>query len=360
MPNALISVVIPCFNIESRSELLYQAIRSVLQQSYPNLEIIIVDDASSDNTQVIIQEYLASLQTITQNISYTKLSENGGTSLARNHGIRLAKGQLISFLDFDDLYLPTFLEKSVEQFRKNPGLRWILACSLFYKSLFGLNKAVQSSFPGKINEIQFEDLIGNFIATNFPIAMGSGLICSKELFQESNPVYFDSFLSKRTAEDVLFGYQILLKGYRPYILEEPLVIHRTYYGELSRSSSAFINMDEEEVYEYIYKQAIEPLYHKIKGTITENLKVQIESNILRIRSEFKLKSAFLKGQHTEICKLAFANSKNFKTLLRLWLLKLSLYFPFSLIRDMYLFFCSKSCPRAKGIVTNSLDSLTKV
>ncbi len=99
---SLISVIIPTYN---RANVLSRAINSVLAQTYTNFELIIVDDGSIDHTKKVVEKF------IDQRISYFKLDCNSGQNTALNRGINIAKGEYISFLDSDDEWLPTFLEK---------------------------------------------------------------------------------------------------------------------------------------------------------------------------------------------------------------------------------------------------------
>ncbi|MBC8496525.1 MAG: glycosyltransferase family 2 protein [Chloroflexi bacterium] len=99
-----VSVVIPTYN---RAGYILDAIESVLSQTYSDYEIIVVDDGSADHTRDMLQPLIAD-----DKIRYV-YQENQGVSAARNHGIRLAQGEYIAFLDSDDLFLPTKLEKQV-------------------------------------------------------------------------------------------------------------------------------------------------------------------------------------------------------------------------------------------------------
>lgn len=109
--NELVSVIIPTYN---RANLILQAVKSVLNQTYKNFEIIIVDDGSSDNTEDVIN-------VIHDNrIRYIKHAINKGASAARNTGIREAKGKYIAFQDSDDHWLPDKLEKQVKRIENTP------------------------------------------------------------------------------------------------------------------------------------------------------------------------------------------------------------------------------------------------
>ena len=95
------SVVVPAYN---RARFLPSLISSVISQTFESFELIIVDDGSTDHTRDIVSEYLSSDPRIIYR--YQINSERG---VARNHGIAHARGQWISFLDSDDLYLPDHL-----------------------------------------------------------------------------------------------------------------------------------------------------------------------------------------------------------------------------------------------------------
>ncbi len=89
-----VSVVVPTFN---RAKIVPKAIDSVLQQTYKDYEIIVIDDGSTDNTKAVLRNY-------DDKIVY-RYKENGGISSARNSGIEIAKGKYIALLDSDDFWL---------------------------------------------------------------------------------------------------------------------------------------------------------------------------------------------------------------------------------------------------------------
>lgn len=106
-----VSVVIPSYN---RSELLKAAIASLKSQTYRNMEIIIVDDCSTDNTPLVVKEMNDT------RITYIQHEKNKGGAEARNTGIRHATGKYISFLDSDDQWLPEKLSLQMQVFQNNP------------------------------------------------------------------------------------------------------------------------------------------------------------------------------------------------------------------------------------------------
>jgi glycosyltransferase involved in cell wall biosynthesis len=114
---ALVSVIIIFFNSE---KFIREAIESVLDQSYDNWELLLVDDGSTDNSTHIAKEYLTRYP---QKVCYLEHDghQNRGMSATRNLGIINAKGVFISFLDSDDVWLPRYIERQVENLMAHPG-----------------------------------------------------------------------------------------------------------------------------------------------------------------------------------------------------------------------------------------------
>ena len=119
----LVSVIIPTHN---RADMLYRAVDSVLNQSFANLEVIVVDDGSTDDTQRRIETYAD------PRIRYFKHDESKGASAARNTGIRQARGKYIAFLDDDDEWLPTKLEKQIPVLQQAPKQVGLVYCWMDY------------------------------------------------------------------------------------------------------------------------------------------------------------------------------------------------------------------------------------
>ncbi len=103
----VVSVVIPTHN---RANLVVRAIKSVLSQTFEDFELIVVDDASSDNTEKVVKRFQD------PRINYVRHQKNIGAPATRNTGIRMARGAYIGLLDDDDEWLPTKLEKQIAKF----------------------------------------------------------------------------------------------------------------------------------------------------------------------------------------------------------------------------------------------------
>lgn len=115
--NDLISVIMPAYNVE---KYIAKSIESVLSQTYENLELIIINDGSSDGTENIILHY----KKMDSRIQYIK-QENQGVSVARNNGIDIANGIYISFLDADDLWDNKALEKLYALMKSNSENKFV-------------------------------------------------------------------------------------------------------------------------------------------------------------------------------------------------------------------------------------------
>lgn len=165
------------------------SITSVLNQSYKNLEVIVVDDGSTDNTTNEINKIKD------DRVRYIKLSENTGGSNARNIGIKNAVGKFISFQDSDDIFYPEKLEKQIKNIiNKNSNLDFckirVNFNSSYYYFIPNPNQE-KSIIKGNI----FDELLsnGNFISTQ-------AIIVRKKFIEK---YYFDSEMPRLQDYDLI-------------------------------------------------------------------------------------------------------------------------------------------------------------
>jgi len=190
-----ITVVIPTYN---RAKLLRNAVESVLQQTFQDFEIIIIDDNSSDNTEQIVYQFND------QRIKYIKKLKNEGAAAARNTGILCAAGRYIAFLDDDDLWTK---DKLFSQLKGIDDFDAVL-CAYISK----LNNKIQS-FNKQVLEL--DDLKYRFLSGG-----GTSIVMGKSsIFRD---VMFDEDLPCRQDWDLLVR---LAKKYRIRYLKTPLVIY---------------------------------------------------------------------------------------------------------------------------------------
>ena len=164
----MISVIIPTYN---RVDLLKRAIKSIQNQTYKDIEIIIVSDGSTDNTK----EFVRSVMKFDNRISFFDYFPSKGANIARNIGIEKAKGEYISFLDDDDEWLPTKLEDQLKIFNYNKkiGLVYTGINIIYIKE-----KISYTSLPNEEGNLSDRILIDNVIGTT------SSVIIKAEILKE--------------------------------------------------------------------------------------------------------------------------------------------------------------------------------
>ena len=108
-PEPLISVIVPVYNAASS---LHRSLGSVLRQTLTDFELIVIDDCSTDDSAAVLQRY----QTLDDRVRVFSTKSNGGPGVARNIGLRNARGRYIAFLDSDDIWLKHKLERQIESF----------------------------------------------------------------------------------------------------------------------------------------------------------------------------------------------------------------------------------------------------
>ncbi len=197
--NPLISVMMPTYN---NAKYIKQAIESIYAQNYDNIEIIVVDDGSTDNTKEILQQY--------KDIKYFYI-EHKGISVARNTALENAKGEYIAFLDSDDYWLPNKLNTQMQYFKDHPDCEIVFTK---YENFFEDEKL-------KTNKrAMHEKMMEKFLKQYLPSS-----IIKKELFEKYGN--FDENFSG--VEDTEFLYRLLKKGVSiSHIIPEVFYIRRIH------------------------------------------------------------------------------------------------------------------------------------
>ena len=121
----MVSVILPTYN---RAQLVLESIYSVLNQTYTDLELIIVDDGSEDNTEDLVKAIPD------PRIRYYKLPHSGRNAISKNFAIRKTKGPLIAFNDSDDTWVETKLEKQVQLLSQHPNIGFSITDAINYKA----------------------------------------------------------------------------------------------------------------------------------------------------------------------------------------------------------------------------------
>lgn len=214
--NKLISVIIPSYN---SGKYLEKALKSVIKQSYKNLEIIIINDGSTDNTEEIVKNW----QKKDKRIRYLEHKKNLGLSAARNNAIKIAKGEYFALLDADDVWLAQKIEIQLQKaLRENADL--VFSNWYFWEPEKEILK-IFSSTPIK----KFENLFYLFIKKN----LGSP---STALIKKSNLAKIGLFNENlKSSEDYDLWLRFILNGMKIVFCEEPLAYIRQHSNQMSHN-----------------------------------------------------------------------------------------------------------------------------
>ncbi|HSA05956.1 MAG TPA: glycosyltransferase [Candidatus Gastranaerophilales bacterium] len=215
----MISIIIPAYNAENYIK---NAINSVLNQTYQNFEIIIINDGSTDNTENVIKQFDDT------RIKYF-YQENQGVSSARNKGIELSQGEYIAFLDADDLWLPEKLQLQLDFLKKNPEI------SLVYSNLELIEESTGIKFIKTYDNFKNQKtLIKTLVLTPFNSPIPCSILLKKDVLLKAG--LFDSNLS--FGEDLELCIRIALIS-NLYCIQKPLAIMIRPKNSATRTMSPF-------------------------------------------------------------------------------------------------------------------------
>ena len=236
----LISVILPVYNC---GQLIESSVSSVLAQTYRNLELIIVDDASDDNTSEICH----SLAEKDDRIKVITNTNNSGALKARSIAVDIAKGEWVAFIDADDLWEPEKIEKQL-MLRNETG------CDLVYTASAFINASgKQYSWVMHVpSEVDYRRLLKQNIISN------SSVLTRKKDYIKYLP---SKDISNRMHEDFACWLCMLRDGRTARGIDEPLITYRLSKG--SRASNKFkaaeMNMN---TYKYIGLGFFERLFYE--------------------------------------------------------------------------------------------------
>lgn len=210
-----VSVVIPAFRV---TEYIAQALDSVFAQTSEASEVIVVNDGCPDTIALdrVLEPYL-------DRVRYLK-RENGGPAAARNTGIRAASGELIAFLDADDYWEPTFLERQMQYLRENPGVDLVYTDAFCFDAEGGVSSSLMQTSPSEGEATLHALLVGSCtVATTTVVARKSRLVTAG-LFDEQIGNY---------SEDFDLWLRVAYSGGRIGYQRECLVHHRVHPASLT-------------------------------------------------------------------------------------------------------------------------------
>lgn len=228
-----VSVIIPAYNGEKCLE---RAVKSVLNQTFKDFEIIIVDDGSVDSTRNIVEKLIEE----DNRIQYLYQKNSGGPASPLNTGIGVSKGEVIAFLEQDDEWLPEKLQKQINLLESEDNLS-IVSCGALIKNdtsskqrIFNFEKEISS-------EKWFKRMLEN---QSFFYNL-STLLIRKSAYKE---VYFDENL--KVVTDLDFYIRMMPMGFGA--VGEPLVIYHSNKNSLSKGESSISTIARD--FQYVFEK----------------------------------------------------------------------------------------------------------
>lgn len=223
--NPLISVITPAYNAE---RFIGGTIKSVLDQTYTNWEMVIVDDRSTDDTAKIVGDY----QRLDSRIQLHVLEENSGAAVARNTAMKHAKGRYIAFLDSDDQWFPEKLEKQL-RFMQEKDIA------------FSFTKYIRMEEDGTLRDnisqapesVGYEDLMKHCV-----------IGCLTVMIDREKTGHLE-MVNIRTRQDYAYWLALTKRGFRAYGLPEVLSKYRIVENSISRNK-----MKAAKRQWYVYRQ----------------------------------------------------------------------------------------------------------
>ena len=206
MKEEKVSVIIPVYNAEKWLE---RTIKNIEEQTYKNIELIMVDDGSKDKSIEIINKYL------NEKVKLVMLKENKGAAIARNEGLKIASGRYICFQDADDLWEKSKIEKQIKFMKK-------IDCAFSYTGFEYIykNRRKRVRVPEKLEYRQ--------------ALKDTRIIVSSTMFDLEKIKKELLLMPNIEAEDIATWWKILKNGYTAYGINEVLV----YYFQIKNSKSS--------------------------------------------------------------------------------------------------------------------------
>ncbi|BFN32689.1 hypothetical protein VHTUMSATKI_28840 [Vibrio harveyi] len=237
----LVSVIIPTFN---RPELLRNAIFSAISQTYKNIEVIVIDDASTEDNSGVIDTFE------NKTISYIRLDSSKGANYARNLGVSVSKGDYIAFLDDDDEWLESKIESQLNLIEEDPDI------GLVYTGARVVDLSCDNEYfiyPKEVGDLSNKILISNYIGTTSSVLMKKSIFDQVLGFDELMPQLQDYDLWIRVSQVTKIG-----------AISTPLINYYIHRSTTQITSSVEKNKESIEIIDRKYARLIHRLPKKLQ------------------------------------------------------------------------------------------------
>lgn len=279
----LVSIVIPVYN---GANYMKEAIDSALNQTYENIEVLVINDGSKDDgeTEKIALSY-------GNKIRYF-YKENGGVSSALNFGIREMKGEYFSWLSHDDAYFPEKVSSQVESLQRYKNKNIVCCCKsiMIDKDSNTITRAIKRKDLEKNTVIDSDNVLIHLLKTES--FNGCALLIPKTVFTD-NDLYFDE--SMRYSQDLLMWYRIFLKGYSLIYTDEIGVKNRIHDKQLTQTGRALFKKDSLAIGDMLLDEIIAKsdktnklIYYFLRNNAIYNNTGVVRNGLKKVKGKKKL------------------------------------------------------------------------
>ncbi len=295
----LVSIIIPYFN---RIKYVNNAINSILNQTYRNWEIILIDDSSNEEGVIQSQD---------KRIHYFRNRTNLGPGASRQKGLELSSGEMICFLDSDDVYLPTFLQKNLEiHFANNLNLAFSYCITNWENG-----KTYKSSNHKYVNILPY-------------------LLTSNRPWHTSSLFWNREFITKwhidiRTWEDYLFEFEVALGNNNIEFLDEVLcIVHLDEENGLSQNAEKKDGVTDRLKALVYMQQKLNKVEIVSRKVLIRNIKNRINKELIKLSkieikfdnylNELKKLNLIKNPLHFFLLKISYGNVGFYKIIMRVF------------------------------------------
>lgn len=264
--NKLVSIVVLIYNSQ---DFIKETLKSIVEQSYKEIEILLCDDCSNDNSLIIAEEFLKSVKF--NSFKIIKNEVNLGIPKNCNNGVEAARGEYIKLIAADDILIKDCIKSNVEFMEKNKN-------NIQYSRLINFHvengEIIESKsnfvFDKKINNLTAEQQFDKMIFENFIPA--PTVFFRKNVFEK-----YGMFNEKyKLMEDYPMWVKVLYNNEKIYFLDEVTILYRIHNASLSNSNEKHVNIGMFNCYkEYIATEFIEYLLNKRKYMHIYHKKIEI-------------------------------------------------------------------------------------
>ncbi len=261
-----VSVILPVYNVE---EYIEQCVKSILQQSCKNIELIIVDDGSTDKSIDIVEE----IASVDDRVKILK-QENKGAGAARNYGLREAKGKYLSFLDADDFFDNYMLEKAFKRCEKD-DLDFVVFKSQHYNNQTGeysdIGYSVRTSMLPDRDAFNFKDIKQDIFKVFVGWAWDK---LYRRVFVLENNL---TFQEQKSTNDMLFVFSAVVDAQRIGVMDDILAYHR-------KNVAGSISVTREKTWKCFYNALVALKSHMIETGVYDS----VEQDFINYSLHFSL------------------------------------------------------------------------